>query len=262
MARKSSRTRWNPYEADPNSPEFLKWVIPQYLTAILHLSESTANHSKDALLIASAVTHSLDNQLSTLATSCRNIQRDIYSAEELPDQLDIILKSAQAIENTIASLRGFRDALSHCSDKEEFDISALATEVVDGINASGKYDHPVRYNPEKGVMTYGSPNLARFVLLNLLGNAWKYTSKADNPLVSFGRRNGELYVRDNGTGLPPAREEDIFQPGVRLRYHAEHWDGDGLGLGLVSIALNRTGGNIRAESKGYMQGSTFLFNFG
>jgi signal transduction histidine kinase len=101
-------------------------------------------------------------------------------------------------------------------------------------------------------------------LANLLGNAWKYSSKVAQPKIVFGtRQEGDetvFYVRDNGAGFDPALKDRLFTPFERLHTQGE-FTGTGVGLATVQRIITRHGGRIWAE--GILgHGATFYFTLG
>jgi len=95
--------------------------------------------------------------------------------------------------------------------------------------------------------------LVRQILLNLLGNAVKFTPREG--LVQFRVRVGatqdtiEFEVSDTGVGIPPDRLADIFQPFVQVDSGLDRQaGGTGLGLALVSRMAERLGGSVSVDS--------------
>lgn len=108
----------------------------------------------------------------------------------------------------------------------------------------------------------GDINLLRQVLLNLVGNAIKYSSKAGHPVIEVGCiKNPEkriYYIKDNGVGFDMKYSKKLF--GVFQRLHsAQEFEGTGVGLALSKRIINKHGGDIWAESAPGM-GATFYFS--
>jgi len=98
------------------------------------------------------------------------------------------------------------------------------------------------------------------VLRNLLENALKFSADADPPTIEIGAKaQGDtviLYVRDNGIGFDMKFHERIFEIFQRLQ-RSEDYPGTGIGLALVSKAMQRMGGRAWAESSPG-EGATFF----
>jgi len=107
----------------------------------------------------------------------------------------------------------------------------------------------------------GDHKLLAVVLENLLGNAWKFTSKKPRAHIEFGvdlaQKPPVYFVRDDGAGFDVARAENLF--GVFQRFHTtETFPGTGIGLATVQRVVRRHGGKIWAEAKPDA-GATFFF---
>jgi PAS domain S-box-containing protein len=109
----------------------------------------------------------------------------------------------------------------------------------------------------------GDPLRIQQVLLNLLGNAIKFTEKGDIGIaVSVLEESGlrvllDIAVRDTGIGISANAQERIFEPFVQALGSRNHsYGGSGLGLTISRSLVGLMGGTIRLESREGV-GSTF-----
>jgi two-component system NtrC family sensor kinase len=144
--------------------------------------------------------------------------------------------------------------------RERVDLSAVARQTVAELQRLDT-DRAVELVLADRVTAVGDPHLLRIVLDNLLGNAWKFTSKAVAPRIEFGvtREHGlpSYYVRDNGAGFDSAYAERLFKPFQRLHSTSE-FPGTGIGLAIIQRIVSRHGGRCRAEG---VQGEGATFSF-
>jgi PAS domain S-box-containing protein len=142
------------------------------------------------------------------------------------------------------------------------DISALAREVV-GELQEAEPDRRVRADVEDGLVANADLELVRAVLQNLLGNAFKFTSRTPEPRIRFGAFEQDgvrvYFVADNGAGFDMAHAKGrLFRPFHRLHRESE-FPGDGIGLATVVRAVHRHEGLVWAEGAAH-QGATFCFS--
>ncbi len=147
--------------------------------------------------------------------------------------------------------------------REPVDLSAQAREVVDELRRrEPERDVTVALAP--GLRVQGDARLLRIVLENLLGNAWKFTSKRTGARIELfaEERGGQTHyaVRDNGVGFDMAYAGKLFNPFQRLHKPAE-FPGTGIGLATVQRIIHRHGGHIEVEAAPE-QGATFRFTLG
>lgn len=101
---------------------------------------------------------------------------------------------------------------------------------------------------------YTDPTRLRQVLLNLLGNAIKFTDFGEitlevRPEFNNGRECLAFAVIDSGVGISPEAQENIFQPFVQNNgTYTETKAGTGLGLAISKQLVQRLGGDIRVQS--------------
>jgi PAS domain S-box-containing protein len=188
--------------------------------------------------------------------------------EDYGDKLDAGAKSylkqvreasqemAQLIDDVLQLARVTRSEMK----REEVDLSDLALSVTADLKqTNGRQGVTVKI--ENGLVTRGDKRLLRVVLTNLLGNAWKFTSRRNAAEVYFGRveKNGEqvYFVRDNGAGFDMAYANKLFGAFQRL-HTAGDFEGTGIGLATVQRIIGRHGGRVWAEGE-VNKGATFYF---
>jgi PAS domain S-box-containing protein len=176
------------------------------------------------------------------------------------DYLSRISSAAKSMAILIDDLLTLAKVVRAPLRKEQFDLSALAAEVVYGLAA----EHPesrVECVIAPGLRATGDIQLCKIVLENLLGNAWKFTAHVSHPVVEFGnmQKDGKnvFFIRDNGAGFDMAYVNKLFVPFQRLHSTVE-FPGSGIGLASVLRIISRHGGTIWAE--GYVnKGAAFYF---
>jgi light-regulated signal transduction histidine kinase (bacteriophytochrome) len=110
----------------------------------------------------------------------------------------------------------------------------------------------VRVQIADGMIARGDGPLLGILLEHLLGNAWKFTSKAPSAEISFFQEQapGQLRfcIQDNGVGFDMAYVNRLFAPFQRL-HQATEFDGRGIGLALVDRIVARHGGSVSVEAE-------------
>ena len=145
---------------------------------------------------------------------------------------------------------------------QSVDLSEVAREVVERL----REQHPgreVNIVIEETPHAQGDIRLLANVMENLLGNAWKFTSRKQRADIVFGGQawpNGSYlyYVKDNGAGFDPAYAYKLFGPFQRLHTTSE-FEGTGIGLAMVRKIVSRHGGRVWAESMPG-EGASFYFS--
>jgi PAS domain S-box-containing protein len=140
------------------------------------------------------------------------------------------------------------------------DLSALAREILSALQKA-EPERRVTSMIAPDLIVEGDRTLLRVVLENLLGNAWKFTSKQPEARVEFGvqdegGRTG-YFVRDNGAGFDMKYAGKLFGAFQRLHDGSE-FPGSGIGLATVQRIIHRHGGRVWAEGA-VGQGATFYF---
>lgn len=143
--------------------------------------------------------------------------------------------------------------------RQRVDLSALARDTVAELRRTAP-ERRVEVFIEENLIAEGDESLLRVLLQNLLGNAWKFTSKRAEATIRFGRISDggqtAFYVRDNGAGFDMKYADQMFAPFQRL-HTIEEFEGTGIGLATAQRIINAHGGEIRAE--GVIDGGATLY---
>ncbi|MDP2344724.1 MAG: ATP-binding protein [Deltaproteobacteria bacterium] len=140
--------------------------------------------------------------------------------------------------------------------RERVDLSAIVRTVVARLRTATP-DRRVEVQVPAGLVAQGDPQLLVIVLENLIGNAWKFTGRAEHPRIEIGSDGDAFFVRDNGAGFDMAHASRLFAPFQRL-HTDDDFEGTGIGLATVARILQRHGGRIWAESAPD-RGAAFFF---
>jgi len=144
--------------------------------------------------------------------------------------------------------------------RTEVDLTALSASVLADLRiAHATREVTVTIHP--ALRCTADPGLIRAVMTNLIGNAWKYSSRVANAQIEVGSMSSggrsEFFVRDNGAGFDMKDVDRLFLPFQRL-HRADDFAGTGVGLTIVQRIIERHGGRVRGEST---PGEGALFTF-
>ena len=190
-------------------------------------------------------------------------------AEDHQDSLDAGAKqllqrvrdAASRMERLVEDLLKLARTSRHVLARETVDLSGLARDIVSQLQAS-EPGRKASFLIAPNLVAEADRGLLRIVLENLLGNAWKFTSKrpdANIELGAQGQANQTIYfVRDNGAGFDMKNAGKLFGAFQRLHYESEY-PGTGIGLATVQQIIHRHGGRVWAESE-TGQGAIFYFD--
>jgi signal transduction histidine kinase len=121
----------------------------------------------------------------------------------------------------------------------------------------------VRWAPGTPARATGDPVRLRQILMNLLGNAIKFTDRGEVSLVVGTEREGDrvrFEIRDSGIGITPEAQARLFQPFTQADPStSRRFGGTGLGLAISKELVERMGGVLGVESTPG-QGSLFWFS--
>jgi len=180
--------------------------------------------------------------------------------EQQQEILEQLRNSTRGMAGLIDDLLNLSRASTVALKKEAVDLSAIARQIAEELERS-EPERRVDFRIADLPPVEADTGLMRIALDNLMRNAWKYTSQHEKARIEVGmmRLRGEtlFFVRDDGAGFDPRKNDQLFQPFHRLHSRGE-FPGTGIGLATVQRILARHGGRIWAEGA-VEQGATFWF---
>ncbi len=180
------------------------------------------------------------------ATAVGNLEHVRGEAQRMGALIDDLLQLARVGRGELA--------------RQKVDLSRLARQVVEQLRSQDPTHAPTVTIPD-GIVVEADRQLLRILLENLLGNAWKFTSRTANAKIELSieptPRGTACVVRDNGAGFEMEFAGRLFTPFQRL-HDASEFPGTGIGLATVQRIVERHGGQVWAEAK-VAEGATFRF---
>jgi two-component system, sensor histidine kinase and response regulator len=220
-----------------------------------------ANHAKDQFL--AILSHELRTPLTPIQASVELLYR-------VADEPHRVREAARIIERNVRLQTSLVNDLLDLSritrGKVSFQrcpvaLGQLVSETLDGLRAEAEAAGLVLdwEPPGEEIYTEADPFRIQQVLLNLVGNAIKYTPAAGRVGLTLFRvgNAARLAVEDTGIGIAAESLPRIFQ-----MFHQEEAGtgrrGLGIGLALVELLVQKHGGRVWAESEGLGRGSRFI----
>ena len=186
------------------------------------------------------------------------------------DYSETIRASADSLLTVINDILDFSKIEAGKLDIESLDIDLRGN--VEDIGAMMAFQAAaknleliINVQPEIPDRVMGDPQRIRQCLINLLGNAIKFTTSGEIvvEVCALGQQDGKVLmhfeVRDTGMGIAPETLKNLFQPFVQADSSTtRHYGGTGLGLSIVRRLVEMMGGQVGVASE-RGKGSTFWF---
>ncbi|MBU1214028.1 MAG: response regulator [Gammaproteobacteria bacterium] len=217
--------------------EQLQQRIENATTALRSQKEQAEKANFDKTRFLAAASHDLRQPMHALGLFMGELQNRL----ETPEQRKIVEK----VEESVTAMSGLLDSLLDISkldagvivpQVQEIDISTLLrrlTEAYEPLAAAKSIKLRIHTSNSR---VRSDPILLERILMNLLGNAIRYTQEQGTVLLACRKRGDRLRfeVRDNGAGIPLSEQENIFREFVQLE-NAARDRSKGLGLGLPIV---------------------------
>lgn len=218
--------------------------------------------NKELEAFAYSVSHDLRAPLRSLDGFSQVLLDEYYNNLDIQGQdfLKRIRNAAQRMGQLIDDILSLSRVSRGEMSIQYVNLSEMVEEIAHQIRES-QVDRKVEFIIEKGITVNGDGRLLHIALENLLGNAWKFTSKHKTARIQFGvqyKDNRTVYfVSDDGAGFNMNFAQKLFGAFQRL-HTVNEFPGTGIGLATVQRIIHRHGGEIWAEGI-EDKGATFYF---
>lgn len=224
-----------------------------------------ADANRDLQNFSSMVSHDLHAPLRRIAGFAEMLADRTRSTldDDSLHFLERIRHNSKRMSALIDDLLEFARSTSTPLDRVDVDLSALVREVCsesidprEGREVAISIGELPRIDADRALL--------KVVLVNLIGNAVKFTRTRSDRRIDIGTASDDdteciLYVRDNGVGFDPRFKDKLFLAFQRLHSERE-FEGTGVGLATVFRIIERHGGRLWAEGD-IGRGATFYMAF-
>lgn len=244
---------------------YVKTLVTRLFDALARAEQ--ANQAKRRFI--SVVSHEMRTPLNAII-GMSDLLRDTTLNREQADMLQTLRGSSRILLGLIEDVLDFSkiEAGKLVLEKTDFDLHALVNSTcrIVAAQASAKgIEFVVSIMPEVPPAMRGDPHYLRQVLINLAGNAVKFTERGSVAVhVSTQGENDDrvrlkFSIRDTGIGIAPEAQSQVFESFTQAdQSTARRFGGTGLGTTIAKQIVELMGGRIGLESAVGL-GSTFWF---
>jgi two-component system, OmpR family, sensor histidine kinase KdpD len=218
-----------------------------------------ADAAKTALL--HAISHDLRSPLTAVTTAASGLRAGSISDADRDELLSVIDDESERLARLVDDLLDVsRIQAGAVNPRTDWtDLSDVTASAAASVRARVG-EHPVEFDlPADLPLVQADAAQLERVFSNLLENAIRYSPEGEPVRISGGSGGGKVIVRvtDQGRGIAPARQAEVFEPFVTGR---EDHGGSGLGLAISRGLVEANGGTIRLQSTPGL-GTSFAVSF-
>jgi two-component system sensor histidine kinase PilS (NtrC family) len=208
--------------------------------------------------LSASIAHEIRNPLAAISGSVEVLKNELQLEGENAQLMRLIVKESHRLSKILSEFLQYARIGRPAYNKVE--LCHLVNDVIQILHhhPSFRDNTQVRFETDENIIyAVGDEDLLKQLLLNLAVNACEAFEKDDNELtfrlvVNPGSETIELYVQDNGPGVPPENLKKIYQP-----FFSTKKQGTGLGLAIVHRVCAALKLNINIDSQ-IGEGTTFL----
>lgn len=257
---------WTPDDGD--APREVRELMTTMRLLTIKLNEQFERERETSALksqLVSGVSHEFNNALTVIHTAHVLLMENDHSAADAPwhEMLEANIRALSAMATNLLNL-GRLESGKFNLETQRTDLAPLLTNALERLAVIGrrkKQEVTLELAPDLPAVM-ADPDALPLVVANLLTNAFKYTP--ENGKVTLGaakRPDGrvEVFVSDNGIGIPPEDRQKIFSGYYRTERSKKTAKGFGVGLALSRMILEAHGATLELDSE-TGRGSRFFFS--
>ena len=240
-----------------------------------HQTQLLANKLEEVATKSEAANRAKSEFLATMSHEIRTPMNGVLGMSELLFETSLNTeqqKYTHAINKSATALMTLLNELMDISKLEagrlaieykNVELKPLLQEVIDFFAADVNHKPitlSLQLDPKLGIFYKTDPGRLRQILLNLVGNAIKFTQQGKVELRASLTESGLFFeVTDTGIGIDESVQQKMFELFIQADTSiSRRYEGAGLGLAISKRIVEEMGGNIRLDSR-LNEGSSFYF---
>jgi two-component system, OmpR family, sensor histidine kinase SenX3 len=235
------------------------------LNTIFLVREIRRSEQHDAFL--NAVTHELKTPIASIKLYLETLKTRDVPPEKRNEFYDVMLADSDRLLLTVDQVltAGRANEKRKLQTSTELNIAETLNESIAIVRSRYALpDDVIRMTEPAGTLkVLGNEEDLRTAFVNLLDNAVKYSGEEKRITIrtktSALNHKLDIFIRDNGIGIPAAELKRVFKRFHRVANEASKTTkGTGLGLAIVRAIIQQHGGRVHVDSKGEGRGTTFV----
>jgi len=244
----------------PFTPQELKTSV-ENITKNLFLKRMTRTMREEGKQVRfqflSVLSHELKSPINAVEGYLK-IMKDKQVGDSIDDYMAMIDRSLERIKGMRTLILDLLDLTRIESGKKKrdlrsVDVHEIAVSVIDSISPLAiQKNIRIFLNGQENTFLMADKNEIEIILNNLVSNAVKYNKDDGKVIVTLSRKNNELQivVEDTGIGMTEDETKLLFQDFIRIKNNkTKYVTGSGLGLSIAKKMAALYNGTIEVESK-------------